>query len=526
MVSSQPASRPRPVALTNDKKRLIFIDLPHVNSNNHMHPNTSPNTPSDPQHPGIDVCVPDNNVFLSQITSESQVRGQTPGILKKPTPATIVEDASETIAESKPNTECQITSSEIMIPSSGGSKTSALEHSSENSTVILSETASSSDKTEGVVSSMQTESTEFHLVTLSKVALSQSTSAGPMNEVILSQIANDLFNKNAITEANEQTMMNSISLVDSQVADKMKCEKNKIDIVGGSSQIQEEELPEVEAIDQTTTMIEKIPSKSSEQEKEENLKLTGNGESNQKLISSNVPVSISSELEDIAENEEEQIVATQIVIESSTKDEDESSSELDTQINSEIEVMQSKLLSPMTKEEENQSNLSENRASTFEAFKHFVGSIMSSAVQAISPQLDSRELDFNKESDKVSSEIVMEKVSSEVVVVDETSGVSEVKEKNESEVEFLPQSKQKPEEADPIVSTEIVVSGSFDGLSSPGLVKQILSSKIGKISSENSKNEAISLAPVTIKSETFVELSSDELQKKITSSTGQVISAQ
>lgn len=133
---------------------------------------------------------------------------------------------------------------------------------------------------------------------------------------------------------------------------------------------------------------------------------------------------------------------------------------------------------------------SERPTSTFEAFKNFVSGMMTSAVNAISPHSEKTEPKFNEESNA------------------SKSNDRNVPESNDNQV----------------ITTEVIENASNDlGLSSPGLVKELISSKVELIpSGSTGENELVS-STVTKESSTFVELPNG-FRKEETTSTVTVIS--
>ncbi|XP_055299089.1 uncharacterized protein LOC129566845 isoform X2 [Sitodiplosis mosellana] len=148
-------------------------------------------------------------------------------------------------------------------------------------------------------------------------------------------------------------------------------------------------------------------------------------------------------------------------------------------------------------QEENANGKEERPPSTFEAFKNFVGGIMTSAVNAISPQSEKTEPKYNNEESKIDSSLT---------IVDSIT-------------------KSKPKEDHQIETTQVVTNSSDDiGLSSPGLVKELISSKVEIIpSGSKDENELIS-SSVTKESSAFVELPNG-FHKEVTTSTVEVISS-
>lgn len=131
-------------------------------------------------------------------------------------------------------------------------------------------------------------------------------------------------------------------------------------------------------------------------------------------------------------------------------------------------------------QEENQNDKEEQPASTFEAFKNFVGGIMSSAVNAVSPQ--SEKIEENKTTSAVDGAI-----ESEPSKIEDTS---KLKEKSQ------------------IATTQIVTNSSTDiGLTSPGLIKEIISSKVEIIPSQSKDENEVVSSSVTKESSSLVELS-------------------
>lgn len=145
-------------------------------------------------------------------------------------------------------------------------------------------------------------------------------------------------------------------------------------------------------------------------------------------------------------------------------------------------------------QEENQNDREVRPASTFEAFKNFVGGIMSSAVNAVSPQSEKIELKFEENKTVTAVDGAIELEPSKVVVVEG---------KADSKIEDT----SKPKGESVIGITQIVTKSSDDiGLSSPGLVKEIISSKIEIIPSQSKDENEVISSSVTKESNAFIEL--------------------
>lgn len=153
------------------------------------------------------------------------------------------------------------------------------------------------------------------------------------------------------------------------------------------------------------------------------------------------------------------------------------------------------------KSEGNQENdVDERPVSTFEAFKNFVGGIMTSAVNAVSSHHEKIE----PTEERTNGENKLEA----------TVTIDSAEDKVDSKIETDP----KPTGKSEFATTQLVTSSSLDAsLSSPGLVKKAFSTKVEIIPSEPKDENDLVSASATKESSSFVELSNGFHKEETTS---------
>ncbi|XP_031623482.1 uncharacterized protein LOC116340887 [Contarinia nasturtii] len=493
VVSSQPVGRPRPNNLPEKgtKRPISSIQLPNIKLPNSGHANTPYNTPSNPQNPDIVVIEPENQLNTSQIATDSRNGTSDSEIVGELIPSTIVENGPKSESEPKPNAESQISTSQIVIKSGTNTEFPNHEHASETlqTTVISSKTVEKTRENGEIingkseieknlsqrtaVSSSNIESTkcEVHSVTSSttKVTLSQSTSAGLINGVIASETTNDLANKNVISSVNEQPALVVVSEPAGQIDSKIEVTPSEPIYAVPQKKKEEHQMLTTEVVVGCSPVDSSKKTDSTQQ------------------MAATIEVTSSEPIYAVPYKNKEAELNGHIKVES-------------------VELRDSK--------EINREVSSENRSSTFEAFKNFVGGLMSS----VSSHSLSAEPKLNGDSHILSSVIVNDS--------DKMSKDSAVDVKVESKIEDVPELNKNSEE-NQVVTTQILTNGSTDvGLLSPALVREVTTSKIDVLPSEFFLfNDAIS-SSVTTKSSSFVELPNDGYHKEVSSSTVEVISSQ
>lgn len=466
-VSLQPTTiRPiRPANLGNGIIRPVPThNSTHVGSlPTHVTPNTPCNTPNNPQKPAIIVSDPEN-IVTSVIVSDGKVGAANPETVDQPIPSKIVENVSENKTEGNQFSSTQIT---VDSASNAGNSTSEPVGQKMETTITSSTTTTENhnDK-EGNVSSqttvVTTESTksEFHTIMTSSTSnVTSSPSEEPIGEII-SQIVHESFNKHAA-----ETSAAKISSGEITSNDDKKKDEHQIEHASNEGY-----PPVYIAVCPIKPLTTEVETKEMSQETNSDMP-----EPYLAICPAKPPTPVL----ELRKNTEE---ANQ-----ENKQEEE--------------------------DEENQDSKEEERPqSTFEAFKNFVGGLMSSAVNAISPQSETTELKFNLENE----------IGSTVTATEtEFSNSSAIEVKVESKIE----DESKPEEESQIVTTEVVTNTLADvGLSSPGLVKEIISSKVEVIPlGSKDENEVVS-SSITKESSAFVELPNG-FRKEETTSTVQVITS-
>lgn len=502
------SSQPRPVnGSTNGAKRPININLPHLG---HVVPKMPQNTPSNPQNPGIIVSELANEIHTSQTVTDSRNGASNPEIVGELISSIVVEDDSETKAEQKPTGESEISSSQIVVTSETSTDLSSYEHVGENleTTVISTENTSSTVKktpensetikseNEKIASQstvVSSSKSEVHTITSSttKVTLSQSTSGGQLiNGVITSEIANDLLNKNAISSGHEQSSIvivsepaESIAQIGSTIevtpaepiyAVPQKLKKDEYKML--ATEIVDDHSQKPESTEQIVATIEITPSEPiyavPHKKKDEHQMLT-----NETVTKTPVPNSPN-------KAEPNGHIASSLVVNQTEPEKIES-----------VELRNS--------HETNREVSSENRSSTFEAFKNFVDGLLSS--NGATHQTESVEPKFDANSQIVNGD--------------------KLESSKDLTVEVKAESNEKSDE-NQVVSTLVHENVSVDiGLSSPALVKEITASKVDMLPSEYLLFNDPTASSVTTTSTTFVELPNNGYHKEVTSSTCEVISS-